>query len=89
MSGCKRCEDWSRMGLSNTCPSCDMADADANYYASRRRARRLAQPPNYVRSIVARTIRAGRHFDRSDEQIAVEVRKALRDEGFKIVEIEK
>lgn len=23
--GCYRCADWSRMGLSNTCPSCDLA----------------------------------------------------------------
>lgn len=22
---CQRCEDWQRLGLSNTCPSCDMA----------------------------------------------------------------
>jgi len=23
MSDCERCKDWNRMGLSNTCPSCD------------------------------------------------------------------
>lgn len=24
MDNCKRCEEWSELGLSNTCPSCDM-----------------------------------------------------------------
>lgn len=23
---CERCKDWSRQGLSNTCPSCDMVE---------------------------------------------------------------
>ncbi len=26
MSRCERCIDWERMGLSSTCPSCDMSD---------------------------------------------------------------
>lgn len=26
MSKCGRCLDWSRLGLSSTCPSCDLAN---------------------------------------------------------------